>query len=246
MRPYVEDASLPEGARDLGSVHAAQAPRDAARAGALARGERLGRNLLTLSSYSGLDPEVSNFGQPADRTQLRRRAVSTEPELLALGVGGAVKEASTMRLKLPGIAVAAATLSLIPATACSLDVPAISITRHRRARAEPDARHGRRGLRGPHRRQPAQHRPGQRLHRAARHPGARGLQLRWRADPRFFGDALLEGPLQPGSPFGGNFGAARTPTSGCEHHRARGGQGAGLLARRGQRGHRLRQDDRGD
>ena len=49
----------------------------------------------------------------------------------------------------------------------------------------------------------AQPRRRQRLRRAARHPRPRSLQLR-RADPRYVGE-LLQGTLNAGSPFGGNF-----------------------------------------
>jgi len=108
-----------------------------------------------------------------------------------------------MRLKLPSIAVAAATLSLIPATACSLDVgdlnnPGLDELEQNPTRVTVGAACT--GLIVGNRRNTAQ---------ANGYIVQLGILGREAynfdgADPRFFGE-LLEGPLQPGSPFGGNF-----------------------------------------
>jgi hypothetical protein len=108
-----------------------------------------------------------------------------------------------MRLKLPSIAVAAATLLLIPATACSLDVddlnnPGLDELEQNPTRVTVGAACT--GLIVGSRRNVAQ---------ANGYIAQLGILGREaynfdQADPRFFGE-LLEGPLQPGSPFGGNF-----------------------------------------
>lgn len=108
-----------------------------------------------------------------------------------------------MRLKLPGIAALAATLSLIPATGCDFDIqdlnnPGIDQLEDKPTRVTVGAACT--GLL-----------IGSRRNRAQANGYVAQLGILGReaynfdqADPRFIGE-LLEGPLQSGSPFGGNF-----------------------------------------
>jgi hypothetical protein len=108
-----------------------------------------------------------------------------------------------MRLKLPSIAAIAATLSLLPVTACDIDVPdlnnpSIDDLRENPTRANVSAACT--GLLIGNRRNRAQ---------ANGYIAQLGILGREAynfdvADPRFIGE-LLEGSLQQGSPFGGNF-----------------------------------------
>jgi starch-binding outer membrane protein, SusD/RagB family len=108
-----------------------------------------------------------------------------------------------MRLKLPSIAAIAATLSLLPVTGCDLDVPDLnnpSIDELEENPTEAIVTAACTGLLIGNRRNRAQ---------ANGYVAQLGILGREAynfdgADPRFIGE-LLKGPLQQGSPFGGNF-----------------------------------------
>src|SRR6185436_5552938 len=192
-----------EAARDLGGLHGAQAARLADRPAEDAHGEPLGPEPAHAHQLQRPRSRGLELRQPADRTQLRRRAVSTEPELLVLGVGGAVKEAPMSIQKLSSTAVIAATLSLLSATACDIDVSDLNnpgldeleqnptrvtvtsactgmLIGNRRNRAQANGYIAQLGILG---REAYSFDP---------------------ADPRFINE-LLKGKLAQGSPFGGNF-----------------------------------------
>lgn len=108
-----------------------------------------------------------------------------------------------MRLKLPSIAAIAATLSLLPVTGCELDVPDLnnpSIDELEENPTRSSVTAAATGLLIGNRRNRAQ---------ANGYVAQLGILGREaynfdQADPRFIGE-LLKGPLQQGSPFGGNF-----------------------------------------
>ena len=77
-----------------------------------------GRNLLRFTPYRGLDPEVSNFGQPGDRAEHRRGSVPAESQLLLLDRPGVLT--MTTITKLSALALAARRHSA--AGACSYDI----------------------------------------------------------------------------------------------------------------------------
>ena len=160
-----------------------------------------GRNLFTLTELQRPRSRGLELRQPADRPQLRRRAVSTEPELLAVGHGGAVRRHHAIRL---------------PASLRSqLALAGLRRVRPRRSRSQQPR----------HRRPRRRTRPvasvtaactglliGNRRNTRAANGYVAQLGILGReaynfdeADPRYIGELLAGRRSSKGSPFGGNF-----------------------------------------
>ncbi len=196
FRPYIEDASFVK-LREL-SITYNLPKKMVEQLGGPLRTLSInvaGRNLFTVTGYSGLDPEVSNFGNQPIGRNYDVAPYPTEPELLVLGHGGTVR--MTMRKTITTLVLCAAVAG------CNLDIGDLnnpSIDELQDHPTAPLVESAATGLL-----------IGNRGNMAAANGYVVQLGILGReaynfdqADPRYITE-LLQGPLSAGSPFGGNF-----------------------------------------